>query len=241
MIFKKIDQYKAQIEDLRPFEGDMLKQIKDYYKILLTYSSGAMEGNKLTETEVKILLEEHLTVGEKSKWDYYEAIGHARAYDYLYTIDKNDAIGEEHIKTMQRLLYSQVDAEQNGFYRQKHVRITDSRYATPTPDKIASLMSNFTDWLVRNEGQLHPVEFAAQAHKKLLFIWPFFVGNRRVAILLMNLCLIRKGYSMAIIPPTLRSKYIMLLEKAHEDDKPFIDFIAERVEESQRDLIRLLK
>ncbi|NLY47043.1 MAG: Fic family protein, partial [Tissierella sp.] len=35
--------------------------------------------------------------------------------------------------------------------------------------------------------------------------------------------------------------YISLLEKAHEDDKPFIDFIAERELESQKDFLRLLQ
>ena len=42
LLFEKIDHYKAQIDILRPFEGNMLKQIKDYYKIGLTYSSNAL-------------------------------------------------------------------------------------------------------------------------------------------------------------------------------------------------------
>lgn len=57
----------------------------------------------------------------------------------------------------------------------------------------------------------------------------------------MNLCLIRKGYTIGIIPPVLRNEYILLLEKAHKADKPFVKFIAERVAETQKDLIRMLK
>ena len=45
---------------------------------------------------------------------------------------------------------------------------------------------------------------------------------------------------MAVIPPVLRYEYIELLEKAHRDDKPFELFIAERVIESQKEIMRLL-
>jgi hypothetical protein len=62
-LFEKTDHYKSQIDILLLFEGNMLKQIKDYYKIGLTYSSNALEGNSLTETETKVLLEDGLKVG----------------------------------------------------------------------------------------------------------------------------------------------------------------------------------
>ncbi|MDF2892041.1 MAG: cell filamentation protein Fic [Clostridia bacterium] len=37
-IYKRIDLYKSQIEKCKPFEGEMLKQIRDYYRIGLTWS-----------------------------------------------------------------------------------------------------------------------------------------------------------------------------------------------------------
>ena len=56
----------------------------------------------------------------------------------------------------------------------------------------------------------------------------------------MNTALIQDEYLPALIPPILRSEYISLLEKAHEDDSPFINFIVERELESQKDFLRLL-
>lgn len=240
-MFERNEQYKAQIDLFRPFEGNALKQIKDYYKIRLTYSSNALEGNSLTETETKILLEDGLTVGGKPIRDYYEATGHAKAFDYIYTISQGMMFGEEHIKTIHRLFYSLIDTEKAGIYRQERVIITGSAYPTPAPDKISNLMSAFVRWLAENENKLHPVEFAALAHKQFVFMHLFIDGNGRVARLLMNLCLIRKGYTIGIIPPILRSEYISFLEKAHKDDKPFVKFISERIEETQKDLIRLFK
>lgn len=177
-MFEKVDRYKAQIDTFRPFEGNSLKQIKDYYKIGLTYSSNALEGNSLTETETKILLEDGLTVRGKPIRDYYEATGHARAYDdYIYTIAQGEPIGEEQIKTIHRLFYFQIDLEKAGDYRQERVIITGSAYPAPAPDKIPNLMSSFVRWLAQNENKLHPVEFAALAHKRFVYIHPFIDGN----------------------------------------------------------------
>lgn len=87
----------------------------------------------------------------------------------------------------------------------------------------------------------HAVEYSAIAHKGLVFVHPFVDGNGRVARLLMNLILLQKGYCLAIIPPILRRDYINALEKAHIDDKDFRKFIAERVRETQKDYLRLLR
>jgi Fic family protein len=86
IMFERIDAYKARIDAVRPFEGNMLKQIKDYYRIGLTWSSNALEGNTLTESETKVLLEDGLTVGGKPLRDTFEALGHAKAYDFMFTL-----------------------------------------------------------------------------------------------------------------------------------------------------------
>ncbi|MHC1759912.1 MAG: Fic family protein [Negativicutes bacterium] len=240
-MFEKIDQNKVRIDALRPMQGRLLQQIRDYYKIGLTFSSNALEGNSLTETETKILLEDGLTVGGKPIRDYYEATGHAKAYDYICTLLQGEAIGEAQFKTIHRLFYSLIDEAQAGQYRQEKVIISGSKYPVPSPEVVDAKMKEFFSWLSVQEKRLHPVEFAAKAHKEFVFIHPFVDGNGRVARLLMNLCLLRHGYTPAIIPPVLRGEYIALLEKAHEEDATFVKFIAERVEETQKDLLRLLK
>ncbi len=75
--------------------------------------------------------------------------------------------------------------------------------------------------------------------KKFVLIHPFIDGNGRVARLLMNLVLLQEGYTIAIIPPIMRPDYFKAFEKAHINDKDFIEFIAQMVKESQQDYIRL--
>ena len=74
---EKIDEIKTKIDTHRPLDKHLLNQIKEYFRIGLTYSSNALEGNSLTETETKI---DGITIGGKPLRDHYEAIGHSEAY-----------------------------------------------------------------------------------------------------------------------------------------------------------------
>jgi len=239
MLFDEIDRLKAEIDKIRPFEGAGLKQIKAYYRIGLTYTSNALEGNSLTESETKVVLEDGLTIGGRPLRDIYEATGHAKAYDHIFELLNNSTLTEADVLQVHKLFYEQIDNANAGAYRREPVIISGSQYPTVAPTKIKRAMKEFFDWLSLNELKSHPVTFAAEAHKKFVFIHPFIDGNGRVARLLMNLCLMRRGYTIAIIPPVLRANYIERLEQAHLDSQPFINFIGERVLETQRDLLRL--
>lgn len=240
MTFDKIDQYKVKIDELRPFEGNMLKQIKDYFRIGLTWSSNALEGNTLTESETKVLLEDGLTVGGKPLRYTFEALGHAKAYDFMFTLLKKNVISEDDILTMHRMFYRDIDECNAGQYRKEQVFITGSKYPVCKAEKIQDEMSRFIEWADLNKDKYHSVEYAAQLHKRFVFIHPFIDGNGRLSRLIMNTALIQRGYLLAIIPPVLRQEYISLLELAHENDKLFVEFIAERVLETEKEIMRLM-
>lgn len=239
-IYNTIDLYKKEIDKYRPFEGYMLNQLKAYYKIGLTWSSNALEGNTFTESETKVLLEDGLTVGGKPLKETFEVIGHGKAYDYMFTLLEGKSITEEHILFMHKLFYEDIEPSYAGIYRDINVIISGSNYPVTDYRNIQSAMNILIEWIKNDRHNYHPVEFAALLHKKFVFIHPFKDGNGRVARLLMNTALIQDGYLLAIIPPILRNDYIALLEKAHIDDKPFIEFIAERIEESEKEIMRLL-
>lgn len=46
-LIREIDQFKAKIDQKRPFMDDLLKQLRDYYKIGLTYTSNALRATLL--------------------------------------------------------------------------------------------------------------------------------------------------------------------------------------------------
>ncbi len=61
-ILSKIDSIKSVLDGYRPFSDYVVKQLRDYYRIGLTYTSNAIEGNTLTESETKVIIEDSLTL-----------------------------------------------------------------------------------------------------------------------------------------------------------------------------------
>jgi Fic family protein len=239
--YKLAEDNNRKLVSMRPLPPETVKSLKDYYRIGLTFSSNALEGNSLTESETKVVIEDGLTIEGKPLHDVYEAVGHAKAYDYIYQISSGRELQEQDILKLHNLFYQQINAEQAGHYRTVPVFISGSRYAVTPPQKIATEMKKFVSWFNKSEAKIHPVEFAALVHKKFVFIHPFIDGNGRLSRLLMNLSLLRNEYSIAIIPAILRNEYIASLELAHKDDSRFKEFIADRIIATQLDLLRLLK
>src|SRR3990167_6400021 len=93
----EIDYLKKEIDTYLPLSNHQLQQLKEYFRIGLTYSSNALEGNTLTETETKIILEDGLTIGGKTLREHFEVIGHSKAFDFAYELAKNKTITEQDI------------------------------------------------------------------------------------------------------------------------------------------------
>lgn len=233
------ERLKVQLDALLPFPQETLDSLKEYYRVGLTYSSNALEGNSLTESETKVVIEDGLSVDGKPLSHVYEALGHADAYDFIYTLVKHRKITLNDVLKIHDLFYRRSNFAQAGKIRTGQVFISGSRYKLPKPADLPEHLTNFIDWFQRSERLLNPVEFAALVHQKFVFIHPFVDGNGRVARLLMNLALLRAGYPITIIPPVLRREYIAALETAHRSTKDFCAFIAQRVIETEKDLLRL--
>jgi Fic family protein len=239
---KDIDKLQKEINKYRPLSPHAVKQLKEYYRIGLTYTSNAIEGNSLTEIETKIILEDGITIGGKSIREHQEAIGHGEAYDLVYNLYQSREITEKEIKELHRLFYHRVDEVHAGKYRTEQVINSGSEFEPPSPNKIPALMKKLIKSITSMREKSHPVEFAALLHKDFVEIHPFVDGNGRTARLLMNLALLQDSYVITLIPPVLRGEYISCLELSHiGDNKPFINFISNMLYETQKDYLRLLK
>ncbi|MBK8191344.1 MAG: Fic family protein [Vampirovibrionales bacterium] len=235
---------KAEIDSYRPLDEYTLNQLKAYYRVGLTYASNALEGNTLTETETKVVLEDGITIGGKPMKDHLEAIGHAKAYDLLYDLIQNPSVTEADLLALHRLVVEGIDGTKPGQYRSKPVIITGTAYVPPQPADVPGQMQTFIEDKLPNWIKAeHPIHTAALAHLELVTIHPFLDGNGRTARLLMNLLLLKTGYPITIIPPVLRSDYMACLRSFQEsqDNTPFLNFISNVVVESSKDMLRLLK
>lgn len=246
-LLRRIDDYAAVIRAYRPLSEAEIKELDAYYRIGMTYSSNALEGNSLTLSETKVLLEDGITVGGKPIRDCYEATGHARAYDYMLALARSGSLSitEDVIRHLHYLFYNGIDPEAAGEYREGQVFITGTEYLPPAAGDVPGQMASFVEKLVERQERFHPVEFAAYAHRRLVDIHPFQDGNGRTARLLMNLILINQGYCIVSIPPVLRHDYIVALQQAQRErnpsDEAFVRLIAECEIESQKDYCRMFR
>ena len=240
--FRDNEEYKQKIDNFRPLSTETVRQIQNYYKIGLTYSSNALEGNTLDLAETKVILEDGLTISGKPMKDHLEAIGHAEAFNELLLLAKSQTITEADIKNLHKLFFNKIDANNAGCYRTKAIIVTGSDIDFPKPTEIEAKMQNFIKKIPQMKIEMHPIEFAAMLHAIFVNIHPFIDGNGRVARLLMNLALLQAGYNITIIPPVVRADYIRALQETnHNNFEYFINFISEMVLESQKEYLRIIK
>lgn len=249
-----MSNYDSKIEDChllrdelgqyRPLDDHTLQELQRYYRVGFTYTSNALEGNTLTESETKVVLEDGITIGGKPMKDHLEAIGHAKAYDYLYELVSRPEVTEKDILDLHRLVVAGIEGSEPGSYRSKPVIITGTEFIPPKPADVPSQMNTFLSekFLTWKETK-DSIELAALAHLELVTIHPFMDGNGRTARLLMNLLLLKSGYGITIIPPVVRNDYITALRIAQveQEPQPFLNFISHQVYESLKDLLRLIR
>ena len=81
----QIDQLQKKIQKRRPLTVQESRALDQYFKIQLTYTSNALEGNSVTLTETKILLEDGISPAGKQIRDCYEATGHGILHQAAFT------------------------------------------------------------------------------------------------------------------------------------------------------------
>ena len=233
-IYERIIKKKKGLDSLKPFSKASLERLKENFNIESTYNSNAIEGNTLTKSETRLVIEEGITIGGKLMREHFEAINHQEAIGFVEKVVKEKKkITKEIICKINSLILTNTEEEEKGIYRLRKVHIEGASFVPAKPDLLPKLMKKFFDWLGKNRNSMNIVDFTALVHEKFTFIHPFIDGNGRCARLLINLLLMQKGFPPIVILKTERKKYIRTLEEAHKDNYgPFVNFIARNIERS---------
>jgi Fic family protein len=238
-LLTEIDKSMKIINDIRPFEGIYLQQINQFFKIETTYSSNAIEGNTHTLEETKVILEDGITIGGHSLREFYEVEGHGKAYDYMFSLINKRSITEEDILFCHQLFSRNIpNFISTGEYRNIEALISGSKKILPSAKNVPTEMEKFIEWMNKERDNLHPVMFAAEAHRKLVNIHPFTDGNGRISRLVMNTLLYQDKLFPVSIPLLRRMDYYNVLEKNESND--FGIYIAELELQTLKDLMRFL-
>ena len=234
--FNKIDEMKRKIDQFRPLPKRLADSLHEKMIIEWTYNSNAIEGNTLTLSETRVVLE-GITIGGKSVAEHLEAINHREAILFLETlVTSGETLTEWHIKNIHGLILREIDTQNAGRYRMENVVIGGAIHVPPRHYEIDGLMQNLIREYKGEWRSFHPVLRATLLHGEFVKIHPFIDGNGRTSRLLLNFELMKYGYTPIIIKKDSRAKYYEVLDHAHTtmDYQPFLEFVAELVVESEQ-------
>jgi len=231
----QLTERKKRLDKYRPLPPALVKNLEDWFKVELTYTSNAIEGNTLTRQETALVVEKGITVEGKSLQEHLEAINHAQALEFIKALvkKKREELIEADILAIHKIMLAKIDDTNAGKYRTVSVRIAGSTVIIPNALKVPDLMSGFVKWLNQPNAD-HAIKIAADAHYRLVSIHPFVDGNGRTARLMMNLLLMQEGYPPALIRKEDRRRYINSIEQGQlgGDLKDYYKIVSEAVERS---------
>ncbi len=234
--FNEINTLKKRIDNHGPLSKNLANSLHEKLIVEWTYNSNAIEGNTLTMSETKVVLE-GITIGGKTMVEHLETINHRDAILFIEDlIADREELSEWNLKNIHALILKEIDNSNAGRYRKENVLISGAKHIPPKHFELDYLMQKLIqeykdDWL-----GLHPVIRATLLHGEFVKIHPFIDGNGRTARLLLNFELMRSGYTPIIIKNEQRATYYDVLDLAHTTMNygPFIQLVANLVIESEQ-------
>jgi len=205
------------------------------FAVEFTYNTQRIEGSTLTLRETANLLLHGRTPSERPLRDVQEAVAHRAVF--LSLLRERKDLSMPLVLRWHHEMFRTTRPDIAGRIREHQVAISGSRFVPPAPVEVYPLLREFFRWYDHAKAELHLVELAAVAHLKFVAVHPFSDGNGRLARLLMNFVLRRRGYPMLDIPYAGRNSYYGALERAQvrKEDSIFIRWFLRRyVRDSRR-------
>ena len=195
----RVEAAKDAVTNL-PITPAVLASLKETTRLRLTHYSTKIEGNRLSESEVKKVIhsKEHFP-GRKR--DEQEVLGFYAALDYVEELAVNkNPLDETSVKKIHALVMGEGKKQVRPTpYRDGQNVIRDGAtkkivYMPPVANDVTTLTRQLIEWLENN--QLLPPLQAGIVHYQYVTIHPYYDGNGRTARLLATLILHKNGYGM---------------------------------------------
>lgn len=243
-LLAKIAEKKKEIDALGPLDPALLKNLDDWYRVELSYTSNALEGNTLTRQEAALVIEKDISIEGKRLNELIEMKNHAEAVDivrkFTSTEGATGVITLPWLLDVHRGILKKIDDTNAGRLRTVPIRVAGSMSIFPNPVKVPELMASLVEWLANVESA---PKKSVDAHYRLVSIHPFTDGNGRVARLLMNAILMQNDYPPLVIPKESRRAYVTSLEKGQTtgETSDYYRFMYERLLASMDDYLKMAK
>jgi Fic family protein len=200
----QIDRFDASWSSIEKREGQSLKQLKAIATVRSVGASTRIEGSKMTDPEVEVLIK-NLEVSKLEERDQQEVAGYFKTLDVISESFRDIDITEGNLKNLHKVLlsYSTKDEWHRGNYKQ-HSNVVEARNADGSKYVIfqttepgldtENAMGKLIEWY-RSDTKTPSLIRSAIFVYDFLSIHPFQDGNGRMSRLLATLLLLRQGYS----------------------------------------------
>lgn len=200
-----IDRFSGGWSNIERREGDQtLKQLKSIATVQSVGASTRIEGSKMTNDEVRVLIFESLKINKLEERDQQEVVGYFYTLDVISGSYQDIRISEGDIKNLHNLLmkFSEKDQWHKGDYKQQSNSVNAhypdgsevTIFNTSAPGfETEEAMHSLLDWY-NNDNSTPPLIKSAIFVYEFLSIHPFQDGNGRLSRLLGTLLLLKQGY-----------------------------------------------
>lgn len=199
----QIDRFDASWDLIEKREGQSLKQLKSIATVRSVGASTRIEGSKMSDEEVEILLR-NLTIEKLTERDAQEVAGYFETLDLISESYRDINISENDIKNLHNILlkHSEKDQWHKGDYKQ-HANDVEATLpdgtkqivfrTTPPGYETQDAMRTLVEWY-RSDDQTHPLVKSALFSYDFVSIHPFQDGSGRLSRLIASLLLLKNGY-----------------------------------------------
>lgn len=205
-LITEVDEFKGAWRALGQLAPEQLTSLKRVATIESIGSSTRIEGSRLTDREVEVLLS-NLQIQHFTSRDEEEVAGYAQVMNLIFQNYEEIPLTENYIQQLHRelLQYSEKDHWHRGLYKKSpnHVEAFDPDgkslgvvFETSSPFETSLHMQDLVTWAneVITNKKLHPLLVTALFIVEFLAIHPFQDGNGRLSWILTTLLLLKSGY-----------------------------------------------
>lgn len=204
----------------------------------LIYHDAALEGDVLTYNEIKLALDP--SVAGEAAGPSHESI--RRYHAACVFIEQTSAAQQQPAFHLDALLalYAMLAPEEKAAglpYRKENPLHRLYYHDIVAPEDIESEMQELGAWLGGEDARaMHPIERAAEAHLRLMLIFPWAKESGRCARIISNLILRRADYPFAVLHSIDRQAYY---EALRGDRETLINLYLEAIETTALSEIRV--
>ncbi len=200
-----IDSFKGKWNIVEQTANSYLKELRNIATVESIGSSTRIEGAKLSNPEIEILLKQ-IKISELKTRDEQEVVGYYDVLEIIYENYNEIKLSQNYILELHNklLIYSAKDVRHRGKYKSLSNEVVAKYpngtqkviFKTTEPHLVQKEMMELIRWTNKQlkSGSIHPLIAIALFVYEFLSIHPFQDGNGRLSRLVTTLLLLKYGY-----------------------------------------------